>query len=324
MGISAVYGAVCVIALLLLAVWYRVDKKKNIWLCLLFLSVLICNVGYLILSLSKTLTVALWGNRIAYLGNVFLPFLMLMMILNLCKVRVPKWLPFTLLAVSTVVLLVTLTPGILPIYYKSVDLMFADGTAVLVKEYGPLHSYYGLYLILYLAGMIAAILYSLIRKTALSQKHSVFLAVVVLGNIAIWFVQKFITVHFEFLAVSYVMTESLILLLYSIVQEYDMTVAEATAVAPTATVPAATVPEQTPTAEDLPDAATCVLERIRPVEPLTSREMEILRLILEDTRRRDIAGKLGISENTVKTHTSHIFDKLGVSGRSELLEMIDR
>lgn len=319
MGISTVYGAVCVIALLLLAVWYRVDKKKYVWLCLLFLSVLICNVGYLILSLSKTLTVALWGNRIAYLGNVFLPFLMLMMILNLCKVRVPKWLPFTLLAVSTVVLLVTLTPGILPIYYKSVDLMFADGTAVLVKEYGPLHSYYGLYLILYLAGMIATILYSLIRKTALSQKHSVFLAVVVLGNIAIWFVQKFITVHFEFLAVSYVMTESLILLLYSIVQEYDVTVAEAAA-----TVPAATVPEQMPTAEELPDAATCVLERIRPVEPLTSREMEILRLILEDTKRRDIAGKLGISENTVKTHTSHIFDKLGVSGRSELLEMIDR
>ena len=48
---------------------------------------------------------------------------------------------------------------------------------------------------------------------------------------------------------------------------------------------------------------------------ITPREHEILGLIAEGLSNRDIAKELFISENTVKTHSSRLFDKLGVNRR---------
>ena len=51
---------------------------------------------------------------------------------------------------------------------------------------------------------------------------------------------------------------------------------------------------------------------------LTHREREIVRLVVDAAANKEIADLLGISEKTVKNHLTHIFDKLGVSGRLEL------
>ena len=51
---------------------------------------------------------------------------------------------------------------------------------------------------------------------------------------------------------------------------------------------------------------------------LTRRELEILRSVLSGETNRQIAHGFSISENTVKRHLSHIFDKVGASNRVEL------
>src|SRR5207249_2228197 len=51
---------------------------------------------------------------------------------------------------------------------------------------------------------------------------------------------------------------------------------------------------------------------------LTRRELEILRSVLSGETNRQIARGFSISENTVKRHLSHIFDKVGASNRVEL------
>lgn len=51
------------------------------------------------------------------------------------------------------------------------------------------------------------------------------------------------------------------------------------------------------------------------VEPLSEREVTVLRLLATELTGPQIAGELYISVNTLRTHTKHIFDKLGVSGR---------
>lgn len=48
---------------------------------------------------------------------------------------------------------------------------------------------------------------------------------------------------------------------------------------------------------------------------ITPREHEILRLIAEGLSNREIAERLFVSENTVKTHSSRVFEKLGVNRR---------
>ncbi|MGH9813062.1 MAG: response regulator [Candidatus Acidiferrales bacterium] len=51
---------------------------------------------------------------------------------------------------------------------------------------------------------------------------------------------------------------------------------------------------------------------------LTAREQEIVSLVAQGFRNKEIADKLSISEQTVKNHLHNIFDKLGVSDRLEL------
>lgn len=54
-----------------------------------------------------------------------------------------------------------------------------------------------------------------------------------------------------------------------------------------------------------------------PGEPLTSRETGVLNLLARGRSNQQIALELNIAEATVRTHVSHILDKLGVSNRVE-------
>ena len=54
-----------------------------------------------------------------------------------------------------------------------------------------------------------------------------------------------------------------------------------------------------------------------PVESLTPREFEVLRLVAEGLHNREIAERLGVTEHTVKFHLAAIFGKLGASTRTE-------
>lgn len=51
---------------------------------------------------------------------------------------------------------------------------------------------------------------------------------------------------------------------------------------------------------------------------LTDRELEIVRAVVAGYTNREIARRFAVTENTVKTHLTHIFDKLGASNRIEL------
>ncbi len=53
---------------------------------------------------------------------------------------------------------------------------------------------------------------------------------------------------------------------------------------------------------------------------ITPRELEILELIAEGMSNREIAEKLFVSENTVKTHSSRVFDKLGAKRRTQAVQ----
>lgn len=57
---------------------------------------------------------------------------------------------------------------------------------------------------------------------------------------------------------------------------------------------------------------------------LTDREAEIARLISQELTNREIAGKLYISEATVKKHITHILEKLGLEGRDAIIELIQQ
>ncbi len=315
---TVLYGITTIVAVLMTVVYFFVDRKRDIWLMMLFVSVAVCNLGYLLLSAAKTLDGALWANRIAYLGSVFLPFYMLMMIMNLSRFSYPGFIPRLLIVINSVMLFIASSGGWLPVYYKNVTIDFVDGAAVLIKEYGPLHGLYKIYLFAYFAAMVAIIIYTAVRHTVVSTKHSIFFAFVVIGNIAIWLVENMINAGFEFLSISYIVTEGLILFLYGILQDYGLADTQKIA------EESEPVPTQPVEPEVIKSFNSSQIDKIlcswRDIEALSQREKEVLRLILENEKRKDIAQHLYVTESTIKKHTANIFKKLEISNRTELFE----
>ncbi len=60
------------------------------------------------------------------------------------------------------------------------------------------------------------------------------------------------------------------------------------------------------------------------VEPLTSRELEVLHLIVQGVRNSEIAQRLFISIKTVETHLTSLYGKLGVQSRAEVIALAQR
>jgi LuxR family maltose regulon positive regulatory protein len=55
------------------------------------------------------------------------------------------------------------------------------------------------------------------------------------------------------------------------------------------------------------------------VEPLSCREKEMLKSLFNGISNREIAGRLFVSENTVKFHLKNIYSKLGVGNRLQAI-----
>jgi hypothetical protein len=204
------YGIIALISLFMVGICVATDKKRDIWLLLVFVSVSVCNLGYFMISVSPNLNSALNSNRIAYLGSVFLPFFLLMMVMRFCGIKRRKPLMVSLASIGIIMLGITTSPGILPIYYSTVDIEIIDGTTKLVREYGTLHMLYYVYLFGYMLSMIAVAIFSIAKKKIKSRSHTALLLCAVFCNIIIWLVEQFLPRGFEWLSVSYILTECLI------------------------------------------------------------------------------------------------------------------
>lgn len=314
---SIFYGVVCLLSLILLIAYFFVNKKQNKWLMLLFISVAICNIGYFMLSVSSNLTFALISNSIAYVGNIFLPFFMLMLILDVCKIKHNKVLTYSLLAIGVIMLFIATSGGYLPIYYKEVSLELVNGGARLVKEYGVLHNLYYVYLFGYMLSMIVIIIYAIAKKKIKSKMHAIFLSVIVLGNILVWLIEQFVEHQFEFLCLSYIVNEMLLLLLYGILREYEKKM-NAQLQNGTSSADLSLIDFNDKFSEE---QIAIIFERWEKINNLTKREREVLKHILLGEKRKDIAFKLYISDSTVKNIITNILSKLEVDNREELYKI---
>lgn len=310
---SIFYGIAVLLSLVLLGVYFIIDRKREKWLMCLFISVLVCNAGYLMLSLSQNLTFALISNSIAYIGNIFLPFFMLMLILDVCDIKHSKKLTFCLLALGLVMLFIATSGGYLPIYYKQVALKVVEDGSQLVKEYGPLHILYYIYLFSYMVVMVIIIICAMAKRKIKSKMHAIFLSVIVFGNIFVWLIEQFIEHHFEFLCISYIVNEGLLLLLYGMLREYDYL--KTNNVEGISNVDMSVLDLKTYLSEE---QVALVFTNWQALDRLINREKEILKHILLGERRKDIAVNLYISESAVRKYTTNIFRKLDVESRMEL------
>jgi len=289
---------------------------------LLFTAVFIINIGYTFGSASSTLEEALLANKISYVGAVFLPLFMVIIIMDECKYSRNKVFLTLLMFISGGIFFLTMTPGYAPWYYESVQLIFVNGGARLVKNYGPLHKLYFVYLILYFSIMIAAIVWAIIKKKHTSPKVPIALLALVFGNIVVWFVEQKVNLNFEFLSISYLVTELYLLSLYNMLYLYEVKSPcdSCSAVCHNSgeTIKAVNDDFDSGFVPDMQD----IIKVWPQVAQLTTREIEVFKELILNKKRKDIAEDLCVSENTVKKHTTNIFAKLEISSRAEIMNML--
>jgi DNA-binding CsgD family transcriptional regulator len=279
----------------------------------------VVNLGYLLTSLSKTVDFALWANKIAYLGQVFVPMCMFMIISKLCGFAYKKWFIGVLITLAVVMFAIVFTTGWLDWYYVSVTIGFENGGAYLIKEYGALHPTNLIYVVAYFVAMLTVIAISLKKSRGSAQKVAGLMLAVVLGNIGMWLVEKIIPWHFEMLAVSYLMSETIFFFLYFVLQDYIQIKDVPPPVVIEEKAPIIVV-DSTSKAEKVQTILAALPEGVS----LSARQMDVLEGILDGKSRKTIASDLCLSENTVKMHTSALYRLLNVSSRDEIFALLKK
>ena len=191
------------------------------------------------------------------------------------------------------------------------------GSAKLVKEYGPLHPVYTVYLIGYFAAMIATIIHSAKAKKVGDTKFAGFIAGIVCSNIIVWLFEKFVNWEYEFLSLTYIAAEIMLLLVYWMMQDYVHK----------SDVPASVVEEKVKIiftdSKESAERIKQILEKLPQGTTLTERQIDILGGILAGKSQKEMAADLHLSENTVKMHTTSLFKILKVTSREEIFALLN-
>lgn len=340
-SVSAIYACTAIISLLILLAYSYKKRTRNIWYQMLFICIFVVNLGYFSLSISKNLNEALLANRISYLGSVFLPLTMLMLIMHVLKIECRKWIPYGLVCIGIVVFLIAASPGYSDIYYQEVSFECIDGVSSLNKTYGPWHSVYLYYLMAYFSTMIVCIFYAISKKKIDSGIEAAILACAVFINICVWLLEQMVKLDFEFLSVSYIITELFLLGLQMVIDENENL--------------KKMMSEQTVYIRENETLSNCIIESnkfdtkqllfnepetpmqlseytnetiadqmehyMNGVSCLTPTEKLVYELYISGNTTKEIMASLNIKENTLKFHNKNIYGKLGVSSRKQLIEI---
>ena len=309
-----IYGVVAFFSSLLLMCYFLFDKKKKPQFLALFCCVAASNCGYFLLSVCNSLVVAKFANGMSYFGGAFSILVMLLIIYDVCQMRKRPWLTWCLVALAA-------SGDWLGLYYRSVSIESVNGMTHLVKEYGPLHCLYAVYLLGYIVMMLLCIAYAAKTKRLSSPKYTTFLLVVVLLNVGVWLVEQVIDEEFEFLSVSYVITAVLLLLIYNMLCDYGI-------IHPETGILSVRMLTQLNTRQVDPGALPPGMEDMfcsfaEKAKTLSSAERRILNHYIDGHDIADIPELAFISIHTVKKHNRSIYQKLGIASRDELMLYIE-
>lgn len=319
-NMAIVYGIIALLSVLLFIGYFLLEKKKEGRFLALFACVSAVNCGYFLQSISHTLDWAMMANRLSYMGAAYSVLVMLIIIMDVCLVRRRKCLTGLLIGISTVAFLLAASGDWLGLYYKAVSIATVNGVTRLVKDYGPLHTLYPVYLLSYFVSMVAVIIYSARKKKLASPKYAAFLAAVVLSNLIVWGVEQIIDVDFEFLSVSYIATEIMLLAIYSMLRDYGIVQHGGAMVS----VQMLTQMHTTYAAGELPPNMEEMFSSFaQKVKTLSSAERRILNYYIDGREISDIPELAYISIHTVKKHNRSIYQKLEVASRDELMLYIE-
>ena len=218
---TALFLVSMVLTLVYTVIWH---KHFNVHITLMFTIIPIACMGYVMLAQSDSINGALTANKIIYIGGCFLCLFILLIVLDMCRINVPRWVKISLIMFTVIVYLSVLTAGYSPLFYSETELVIKDDMPVIQKEYGIMHTVFYVMVIFYSLMSLAAIIFSFFRKKDVSRRIVYLLFALQMISVASYFVSKGETVgNIELVPLSYIFAQVIFLLIANRLCLYDIT-----------------------------------------------------------------------------------------------------
>ena len=191
-----------------------------------FALVPVVNLGYAWLARSVNLEQAIIAQKITYLGGCFLHLFLFMGIVSLCNIRLKPWIKTLMLFVAFLMYGCVLTMDRGSLFYRNVGFEFVDGMGHLVKEYGPLHTVFYVYMVLIMVASVAALIYAMRFRPETSIRNLYVLIVLDVISVTAFFggraIGKSLGVDIEVMPAFYVAAEAIFIILFHRIRLYDV------------------------------------------------------------------------------------------------------
>ena len=221
--ISAYYFSVFIISLLGTAVYmYMWQKHLDVTFTIVFTLMPISCLGYVLYSQATVLEESVAALKIVYIGGSFLQFFILLNILNLCQITISKWLRVILFLICSGMYGSVLTIGHSPVFYSDVSFEIVEGTAVLYREYGFMHTIFMMVLCAYFLVGIIVIIYSLHKKNQIPRRAIYLVFIPALLTLISYFAGRRIFPHVDLIPLGYVLAEIMYILIAHRVTLYNV------------------------------------------------------------------------------------------------------
>ncbi|MBQ9119927.1 MAG: HD domain-containing protein [Lachnospiraceae bacterium] len=222
--ILAMYVAAIILSIFNIAFLAHFQKRGNICFGIIFSIIFFANVGYFITVTANTLEVAMLGTKLAYIGGLFLPIFVCLIILDLSGIRgkVQRCFLIPMVCCSTAVYMMVLFYEYGDFYYKSVEMTKIDGITYIQKEYAWGHRLYLILLVGYVILNLALIAYVLAKKRIVSYKNMIYIVLINIMSMLIYLVEKLLGIKLEFIPCAYIIDSIVLLLLLHRIQMHDV------------------------------------------------------------------------------------------------------
>lgn len=219
-----IYAVAFLVAIVLMGVLLAISQNQNIsHYMLMFFAVIVANMGYYTVSSVESMEAALMGHRLIYMGGVLVPVFMLFSTMKLCQMKVPKWLIAILVIASIIVLYFAFSVGHSTLYYKSVTLGTENGMTVLIKEYGPMHAIYMLFLFGSALLTIGVVLYSFFTNKNIPRQVTSYMLLLEVVAMSSYMARRLLDTELDFVPFAYILADVVFLLLIRRIAKYEVT-----------------------------------------------------------------------------------------------------
>ena len=210
-------------AILTLIYGFGWHKHFDVHITLVFVIIPVANLGFALRAHATNLQEALAMNKICYLGGCFLELVVMLAIFSLCGIKLPFIIKALFFLLSAATYVGALTIGQNRLFYTQAALETVEGTPVLIREHGWVHTLFQGMVILFLVISVAVIIYSFARRKQISRKILVLLLLPELVATFAFFAGVELKPGLELLPAAYVVAQITYLLIAAKIPTYDVT-----------------------------------------------------------------------------------------------------